>query len=144
MTPLNFDMAMLWPITVIVALSFISAIRLLSLRIPALRNRTMKLSFYETYRDGAEPDHIAAATRHYTNLFETPMLFYLGCLVAGILGPASSLTLFCAWAFVVLRVTQSIIHLTSNIVKLRAYAFFSSMAFLLALWASNVWALASY
>lgn len=143
MTTLTFDLTILWPMIVLVALTFVSGARLLALRIGALRSREVKLSFYKTYRDGAEPEQIAAATRHYVNLFETPVLFYLGCLVAGLLGPVSTLTLISAWSFTALRAAQSMVHLTNNRVKWRAYAFFSSCLFLLLLWVSNVWILAS-
>jgi len=143
MTSLNFDLAVMWPMFIVVALTFASGIRLVTLRMRALRGKAVKLSFYKTYREGTEPENIAAATRHYTNLFETPVLFYLGCLVAGLLGPVSSLTLFCLWAFAALRVTQSVVHLTSNNVRWRAYTFFTSVVFLLALWVSNVWTLMS-
>lgn len=143
MASVNFDLSLIWPMAVVVALTFASGIRLVTLRMRALRGRTVKLSFYKTYREGAEPENIAAATRHYTNLFETPVLFYLGCLVAGLLGPVSSFTLLCSWAFAALRVTQSAVHLTSNNVKWRAYTFFTGAVFLLALWISNVWALVS-
>ncbi len=97
----------------------------------------MRLSFYRVYHNGEEPEHLAAATRHYVNLFETPVLFYLGCLVAGLLGPLSALPLTAAWGFAKLRVIQSTIHLTSNTVKWRAYTFWASWFFLVALWASN-------
>lgn len=140
--PLSFDPTLLWPMTVVAALTLVSALRLLTLRMRAIRSKTVNIAFYKTYRDGAEPEQTAAAARHYTNLFETPVLFYVGCLVAGLLGPASSLTLFSAWAFTAFRIVQSAIHLTNNTVKWRAYAFFASFPFLLLLWVSNTLALA--
>lgn len=139
----NFDPTILWPVTVVVALTLASALRLLTLRMRAIRGKTVNLAFYKVYRDGAEPEEAAAAARHYTNLFETPVLFYLGCLVAGLLGPVSGIALFSAWAFTVFRVIQSAVHLTSNTVRWRAYAFFASFPFLLLLWAGNIWALAA-
>lgn len=141
--PLSFDPTILWPVTVVVALTLVSATRLLALRIRAIRSKAISTAFYKTYRDGTEPEQVAAAARHYTNLFETPVLFYVGCLVASLLGPVSSLALLSAWAFTAFRVVQSTIHLTSNTVRWRAYAFFASFPFLLLLWASNIWALSA-
>jgi hypothetical protein len=136
MTEINFDLSILGPVLIVVALTFASGFHLLRLRITAVKTGVMKLSFYRTHRSGEEPERIAAATRHYANLFETPMLLYLGCAVAGILGPASIATLAAAWVFAILRVIQSLIHLTNNNVKWRAYAFTASWLALLILWAS--------
>lgn len=142
-TPISIDVAILWPMTVVVALTIVSAIRLVTLRMRALRTQAVSMSFYQTYRDGAEPEAVAAATRHYANLFEMPVLFYLGCVVSGLLGPVSTFTLITAWGFTLFRVMQSVIHLTSNHVKRRAYAFFASCAFLILLWANTVVSIAS-
>ena len=144
MEPLTFDTALIWPVLAIVALTFASGFYLVSLRFRALRNGAMRLSFYRSYRTGEEPEKIAVATRHYINLFETPVLFYVGCIVAALIGPTASLALSAAWLFVVLRVLQSGIHLTTNNVKWRAYSFFMSWFALLTLWVSNALALWSY
>ncbi len=77
-------------------------------------------------------------TRHYTNLFETPVLFHLGCIVAALLGPVSQAALMFAWGFAGIRVVQSAIHLTSNNVRWRAYAFFAGGFLLIGLWVVNV------
>ena len=137
-----FDHRILWPVLVVVLLTLVSGFYLATQRLKAVKQRVMRLSFYRVYRDGEEPEHLAAATRHYSNLFETPVLFYMGCLVAALLGPVNVLALIAAWVFAVPRVLQSVIHLTSNRVKWRAYTFFTSWYFLVALWASNGFSLA--
>lgn len=96
MTAINFDLQVLWPVIVVVVLTVLSGIRLVTLRIGVMKNGTTRMSFYRSYRGSEEPEMIAVATRHYTNLFETPILFYLGCFVAEILGPASVVTLIAA------------------------------------------------
>lgn len=141
--PLPLDTAILWPIAAVVALTFLSAVRLITLRMRAMRSKDVRLTYYKTYRDGAEPEAVAAATRHYANLFEMPMLFYLVCVISALLGDVGLFSLVTAWGFVVFRVIQSAVHLTSNNVRQRAYAFFTSCGFLLLLWGSTVWSLAS-
>ncbi len=143
MTAINFDLQMLWPIIAVVVLTVLSGIRLITLRIRAMKSGTMRMSFYRSYRGSEEPELIAVATRHYTNLFETPILFYFGCIVAGILDQPSAVTLIAAWGFAGLRITQSLVHLTSNNVKARAYAFFASCLMLFTLWGANIAALIS-
>lgn len=141
MSPLSFDFQMLWPIVAIVCLTLASGARLLGLRISALKARDVKMDFYRSYRAGEEPEDVAVATRHFSNLYETPVLFYLGCLVAGILGPATMIATFAAWGFVSFRILQSLVHLTSNNVRYRAYAFWASCLMLFTLWGTNVAAL---
>lgn len=143
METLSFDLRMMWPIFAVVALTFVAGMQMALSRVRAVTSGEVRLSFYRSYRKGQEPERMAVATRHYTNLFETPMVFYFGCLVAGLLGPAPVYALAAAWLFVVLRVAQSIIHLTSNNVIRRAYCFWVSAIMLLILWISNIAALSS-
>ena len=143
METLSFDLRMLWPIFAGVALTFVAGTQMAITRIRALKSGKMRLSFYRSYRKGEEPERMAVATRHYSNLFETPVLFYLGCLAAGLLGPAPMFALIAAWLFVAFRVAQSVVHLTSNNVVRRAYCFWASAVMLLTLWISNAVALSA-
>lgn len=138
MTTFTVDTQILWPMLPVVGLTFVSGFYMALSRIRAVRKRVMKIAFYRAYRNGEEPENMAIMTRHYTNLFETPVLFYLGCILASLMGPVSSLVLGLAWGFAGLRLVQSTIHLTSNNVKWRAYTFFTSWFLLVGLWASNV------
>jgi hypothetical protein len=49
------------------------------------------------------PEFITKSTRHFSNLFEVPTLFYAGGAVYLALGLDSRLAVACAWAFVVAR-----------------------------------------
>jgi len=68
------------------------------------------------------------------NLLEFPLLLYVGCIVAYVATPVSSVMVTLAWAFVALRVVHSTIHLTYNRVAHRALVFGISNAVLVALW----------
>ena len=74
--------------------------------------------------------------RNYMNLLELPMLFYVVCLLLYVTGGASSLTIALAWAYVVLRVVHSAIHLSYNHVMHRLAAFTLSNVALVFLWLS--------
>ena len=63
------------------------------------------------------------ASDHLANLFEAPILFYLGCLLIYLLGFTDGLYLVLAWLFVVFRLIQAGIHLSFNNVRLRASVF---------------------
>ncbi|MBT4739547.1 MAG: hypothetical protein HN793_13500 [Rhodospirillaceae bacterium] len=138
MTAVAFDLQILWPVILVMALTVVSGAWLLKLRVGALKTRQVRMAFYASYRDGEEPEQVAVATRHYANLYETPVLFYLGCLVAGILGPVGPVALSAAWGFAGLRIAQSLVHLTSNNVMWRANAFWASCVMLFTLWGINI------
>ncbi len=138
MPAISIDPLMLWPVIWVAVLTILSGIQLARMRRSSVINRAVPLSFYRVYRKGEEPEKLAAATRHYTNLFETPVLFYVGCISAGLLGPATWTVLVPAFGFAVLRTCQSAVHLTSNDVLKRAYSFWASAVFLMWLWGAVI------
>jgi len=138
MITIALDPIMLWPVIWVVILTIGPGVYLAAMRRASVMDRSVPLTFYRVYRNGEEPAKLAAATRHYTNLFETPVLFYLGCLCAGLLGPATWVVLVPAFAFAALRTCQSFVHLTSNNVLRRAYSFWASAIFLIWLWGAVI------
>lgn len=125
--------SILVPMLVVVALTFIAFVKL-----GAARSAAMKAgqdpNYYKAHLGPPEPEATVVAVRHYGNLFELPTIFYAGCLTAYVLGAVSQWTLIFAWAFVALRLVQSLIHMTSNNPSHRGGAFAVSMLALLALW----------
>jgi hypothetical protein len=92
------------------------------------------------------PERVRLPNRNYMNLLELPVLFYAVSIVAYITGTATATMVAAAWVFVVLRITHSVIHLTTNNVMHRLYAFVASNTVLLVLWvvvAMAVWAKSS-
>jgi hypothetical protein len=80
------------------------------------------------------PPHVGIPNRNYMNLLELPVLFYVVCVMLFSAGVASTSTLDLAWAYVILRVVHSLIHLTYNNVLHRLVAFAFSNFVLVALW----------
>lgn len=81
------------------------------------------------------PSAVRLPNRNYMNLLELPVLFYVICLIAYIaVEPPSAPLLALAWAYVILRIVHSIIHITYNKVPHRFLAFALSNAVLIALW----------
>ena len=77
------------------------------------------------------------------NLLELPVLFYAICVVAYITATVTTVIVAIAWLFVVLRIVHSLIHLTTNNLMHRLYAFVAGNTALLVLWgltAYGVWA----
>jgi hypothetical protein len=77
---------------------------------------------------------LAVLNRNFMNLLEMPVLFYVVCIAVYVTGMVSPAVLVLAWAFVLLRLIHSLIHLTSNRVVQRLVAFAASNFLLLAIW----------
>jgi hypothetical protein len=80
------------------------------------------------------PDRLRKPANNYQSQFELPVLFYaiMALLVATGIADVASLVL--AWAFVASRFVHSFIHLGSNSVRHRLYAFTAGFAALAAMW----------
>lgn len=77
---------------------------------------------------------VVKTTRHLSNLFEAPVLFYVACLMAYSLQLESIPLVVLAWTYVAARVIHSMIHLTYNRVYHRMTAFLFSQLFLIGMW----------
>ncbi|WP_439134489.1 MAPEG family protein [Pseudomaricurvus sp.] len=72
------------------------------------------------------PAEVEAPANNFKNLFEVPIVFYVVCIVAFLLGQVDGLLFNCAWAFVILRVIHSLVHCTYNRVQHRFMAYLGS------------------
>jgi hypothetical protein len=68
----------------------------------------------------------------FSNQFELPVLFYVLTILEYITHLAGVAFVVLAWIFVIFRVLQAFVHVTSNIVRLRG-AFFAISAVVLAI-----------
>ena len=72
---------------------------------------------------GTMPDWVERAADNYNHLFEQPVAFYALTLCIAVINNFDSLMVQLAWAFVVLRITHSLVQLTFNFVLLRFLIF---------------------
>lgn len=125
---------MLYPMLALMFLTLCVAVNLLVQRIKAVQHRKVKLGYFRVYT-GAEPSpKMLAAANHYSNLFEMPVMFYAACITALVVGAQSPLLIGFAWAFVVLRLIHTVIHLSYNNVLHRLLAFLLSVIALVEIW----------
>ncbi len=68
----------------------------------------------------------------FSNQFELPVLFYVITILAYVTHHAGFLFVVLAWVFVIFRLLQAYIHVTSNIIQVRG-AFFAVSAIALAI-----------
>ena len=92
------------------------------------------MSYFRVFQGSQEPEYAAQASRHFSNLFEAPTLFYVGCLAAMVVGATDPVVIWLAWGYVAARLAHAIIHLGPNRVRHRLRAYFVSWLVLLAIW----------
>lgn len=117
-----------------VLLTFSTLVRLFRMRSQLVRKGEVDPKYYRVYQGESEPEASAALGRHFANLFEAPVLFYVCCLAAMIAGVTGTLFLVLAWLYVLTRFIHTFIHTGTNSLWPRIYAYFSSWVVLLGLW----------
>lgn len=125
---------MLYPMAAMVLLTLIIGLMAVTVRIASVRSGAVKARYYKLMQGQEVPEAVIKTGRNFNNQFEVPTLFYLACTLHLIVGAVTPLALGLAWAFVVLRVIHSWIHIGYNHVLHRLAAFFAGFACVLALW----------
>lgn len=105
-------------------------------RIGGVLRGVMPIGYYRTFDKGEEPESHRVVTRNFLNLFEMPLLFHVGVILAFVSGEVTGLAVGLAWSYVGLRYAHSFVHLTSNDVALRLACYGSSGIVLLVFWAT--------
>ena len=80
-----------------------------------------------------------SASDNYSNLLESPILFYTAILLTLILMVQDSILIILAWTYVASRCVHSLIHVTYNRVMHRFSAFVFSCFVLLGIWVRLGW-----
>jgi hypothetical protein len=124
---------MLYPIFAMVVLTFLVMFWTLYTRVQAVRQGKMSIGYFRLMQ-GDAPAAVVKASRHFSNLFELPVLFYIVCMLCHIKNAEDSWQIGLAWLYVVCRCLQAIIHLGYNNVKHRLAAFALGNFALLILW----------
>lgn len=128
------DAAILYPVF---ALALWTGLVLLLIPIARIRAATrgeVRGHDFKYGESAAVPPKVSIPNRNYMNLLELPMLFYVVCLLLYASGAATEHSIALAWAYVVVRIVHSAIHLTYNKVLHRLAAFALSNVVLVALW----------
>lgn len=125
----------LYPVFAMFLLVAIVLNRLRSLRFAAVRSQQVPIGYYRAYQ-GDEPDALKVVARHFSNLFEVPVLFYVGVLMTYVTHHVSYWLVGLAWLYVTLRYAHSYVHLTSNDVQVRFGLYIASGVVLAVMWAS--------
>ena len=80
------------------------------------------------------PTDITQIANAYQSQLELPVLFYLVMVLSLFTAQSSTSLLVLAWAFVATRLFHALIHVTTNHMGRRFYAFFAGSMILLVMW----------
>lgn len=127
--------AIFLPVLVVVALTFFAFLRVAGARVRAAKEEDRDPTYYRAFIGPPEPEYAIVAVRHYGNLFEVPVLFYVGCMTLFVLNGVTIWGLIFAWGYVAARLLQSFVHLTYNNPTHRGLSFVAGWLFVAALWA---------
>ncbi|MCH8846196.1 MAG: MAPEG family protein [Proteobacteria bacterium] len=127
-------MNILYPLFGMVVLTICIVPLVFFARVKQIRTGNLKIEFFELYDGTGAPPDVTKTTRHLSNLFEMPILFYVACLTAFVLGLDSALLIYLGWGYVIVRAIHAFIHLTYNKVVHRITAFMLSNVMVITMW----------
>jgi hypothetical protein len=121
------------PVLIHVVLIYYVGIRAAVSRAVAVRGREVRIKDIALDNRGW-PDAIRKLGNNYDNQFQVPMMWY--ALVALLLatGLVDSTAIVLAWLFLATRIVHTYIHIGSNIVPRRLYAFLTGVSVLFLMW----------
>lgn len=126
--------AIFLPALAMVVLTCIVWLRMFQVRIGQMRRERIHPQAVATSAQVVGKLTESQAADNFRNLFELPVLFYLGLIVAALTAQADTLTLVLAWLFVAARIAHSAIQCGHNKVMHRFYAYAAGGFALFALW----------
>jgi hypothetical protein len=125
--------AVLLPLFVEVALTFGLMLGMMYWRTSALRRGETRFSDI-AMREPNWPKRPTQFANAFSNQFELPVLFYVLTILSIITRHADFIFVVLAWIFVVFRILQAVVHVTSNNVRLRGAFYGVGALVLLAMW----------
>ena len=126
--------SLVYPMFALVLLTGAVLIILFRSRVRAVQQGSVSSKYFHIYQGEMEPEQSAKASRHFSNLFEAPTLFYAACLAGLGTHDDAGMLLFLAWLYVALRVVHAVIHLGGNRLRHRIRAYFAGWLILVAMW----------
>src|SRR5918997_2495171 len=125
--------AILLPLFVQVGLTFFLLFWMGSVRVGAIRRREVAMRDI-ALRQPAWPERPTQIANAFHNQLELPLLFYVLVILALFTRKADTFFVVLAWMFVTTRLVHAGIHVASNDVQRRFYAFLVGAIILLVMW----------
>ena len=122
------DHSLLLPLFILIAWTLVIFVWMFATRIPAILKSKMEMD--PNAPSGSQMAQLPANIRwkadNYNHLLEQPVLFYAATIALTVLETTSELALWCAWAYVILRMVHSLVQTTINNISLRFAVFMLS------------------
>jgi hypothetical protein len=125
---------LVFPMFAMFALTAVVLVLLFRSRVRAIGEKQVTPGYFKVYQGQVEPEYAAKRSRHFSNLFEAPTLFYAVCLAAMVTQQSDRALEVLAWLYVAARYVHSFIHLGRNEIVPRLSAYFTSWAVMAAMW----------
>lgn len=119
-----------------VMLTYVILLVTLRVRTSSVRRGEVPIKYFSVFQGEDIPEIVHKTTRHFSNLFEVPVLFYIAGVLYLALDQTGSFAINCAWLFVASRVVHTVIHLGYNNVIHRLIVFAIGNVCVLAMWIS--------
>jgi hypothetical protein len=127
-------MDIIYPMFALVVLTFIVGFSTGISRLMSAEKGLVDPRYFRLFAGHTPPDSMLKLGRNFSNLFEVPVLFYAVGIINLTLGFNDKLMIGFAWAFVILRIIHSIIHVTYNNPMHRFLVFLLSSCIVLIMW----------
>ena len=128
------EFSLVYPMFALVLLTGTVLVILFRSRVRAVRQGQLSSQYFRIYQGESEPAQSAQASRHFSNLFEAPTLYYAACLAAMIVHDHSNVLLLLAWLYVAARAAHAFVHMGGNRLRHRMRAYFAGWLVLVAMW----------
>lgn len=128
------DTSIVYPMAAMVGFTILFAVFMAYVRIQEVRNGNVKATYFKTYDDSVPSRLVVKTSRHYSNLFEMPTIFYATCVLTMVMGLDSRASIIWAWVFVIARVLHAFIHVGNNKIFPRMASFFLGCLAIVAMW----------
>jgi hypothetical protein len=125
--------AVLLPVFVLVGLTFFLMFWMGVSRVGALKRGEARMGDIALGQPNWPP-RVTQIANAYHNQFQLPVLFYLLVALALFTRKADLLFVLMSWLFVACRLVHAVVHVTSNRVRIRFYAFLVGALVLLLMW----------
>jgi hypothetical protein len=122
------------PIEALVGLTALVGILMVVVRNGTILRGVTKAGYYRDYHKDVPPEWVERPARTFNNLFQTPLLFYVVCLLMIVTGRLDEAQVTLAWVFVAMRCVHAIIYIGWNYVPYRFASWVASAITLGTLW----------
>jgi hypothetical protein len=126
--------AVLLPLFVEVILTFVLMVWMGALRGGDFRSGAVRPADV-ALREPRWPERTTQAAYSFSNQFELPVLFYVLTILVWVTRHAGYVFVILAWIFVICRVLQAYVHVTSNVYRWRSSLYAVGAVVLMVMWA---------